>query len=278
MTRVGFSFFRVGLIAGNTLRDALRQRVLALLVLLAAALVVAVQWLRDLNFGSSELKFLADFGLGALAFFGAVLAIVATAQLFFSEIELRTVHTLLAKPVRRSEFLLGKFGGVVVVLGAYCVLMCGFVAAVLWVRETGLMRQFPDAFAQGRTVDYTALAAAGFAQWLKLDLLAALTLLIASFARTQIFASVTGFLILVICHLQSFAQAAAARTDSMATRVFAGGIALLFPDFQIFDLADWVTNPRGETWTRVAELSAYATGYTAVVLALTALSFKKREL
>ena len=67
---------------------------------------------REFNFGSSELKFIADFGFGGMTVFGSALAIIVTAQLFLGEIEHRTAMTLLAKPVYRSEFVLGKFLGV----------------------------------------------------------------------------------------------------------------------------------------------------------------------
>ena len=96
---------RIRLIAGNTLLEAARQKLFNFLLLLAVALVAGAQWFRDFNFGTPELKFLSDFGFGAMAFFGAALTITATAQLFFSEIENRTVLTLLAKPVSRADFM-----------------------------------------------------------------------------------------------------------------------------------------------------------------------------
>ena len=89
----------------------------------AVALVVSALLLGEFNFGASELKFLADFGFGALTFFGSLLAIIASAQLFFGEIENRTALTLLAKPVRRSEFILGKFVGVWAVSFLFCALV-----------------------------------------------------------------------------------------------------------------------------------------------------------
>lgn len=271
-----FSFFRVSLIAGNTLRAAWRQRLLAFLVVLAPALVVAGRGLGALNFGASELKFLCDLGFGALAFFGAVLAIVATAQLFFHEIEHRTVLTLLAKPVRRSEFLLGKLAGVSVVLALYAVVMTALIAAVLWSSELALGQQSPGTLGRDGGVKFATLAAAGAAQWLKLELLAGWTLLIASFARTQLFAIVNGFLILVICHLQFIAQTAAARSDGWLTRVAGGALGRVFPDFQLFDLSGRVVGAGGG-WTEFAWLAAYSAGHLLVLVALAAACFRKRE-
>lgn len=268
----------MGLIARNTVREAVRQRLFNFIALLAVVLVISAQWLRELNFGSSELKFIADFGFGAMAFFGAALTIVATVQLFFSEIEERTVLTLLAKPVWRAEFLLGKFGGVAVVSAAFCALLTLLLAAVLWSRETTLMHRFPDAFDHGRAVDYLGIIAAGFAQWLKLMLLSALTLLVASFARTQLFTTGAGFMILVICHLQFLAQTAAERGGSAIARMSAGALSLMLPNFQLFDFSESLGSGDGLPWTQLARLTIYAIGYAAAVCVLASFAFRRREI
>lgn len=278
MPRLPGSAVRIGLIAGYTLRQASRQRVFHAILVLAVALVVGVQWLRELSFGTSELKFVADFGFGAIAFFGAALAIASTAQLFFAEIEQRTVLTLLARPVRRSEFLLGKFAGIAAVLAVFGGVLTASLALVLWSRETALMRAYPDAFGHGRAIDYAALAGAGFAQWLKLSVLAALTLLVASFARTQLFTMVTGFFILVICHLQHFAQHAAARGGSLWSRGAAWLLATAFPDFQTFDFSESVGAGDGISAGTLAGVSGYGIAYAAAVCALAIFSFNRREL
>src|SRR5881394_3974569 len=130
MIAVPFSARRTFLIARNTLQEASRQKLLNFLVFLALGLVIGARWFRDFNFGAPELKFLTDCGFGAMAFFGAALTITATAQLFFSEIENRTALTLLAKPVSRTEFIVGKFIGVAALMAAFCVLLTMVLAAV----------------------------------------------------------------------------------------------------------------------------------------------------
>jgi|GEM_PF-108296 ABC-type transport system involved in multi-copper enzyme maturation permease subunit len=278
MSAVPFSIFRAWLIASNTLREAVRQRLFVFIALLAFALTLGAQWLRDFNFGSSELKFVADFGFGAMAFFGAALAIAATAQLFFSEIDHRTALTLLAKPVWRAEFLVGKFLGVAMITAGFCGLLTGLLATVLWARELALMRSSPGAFDHGFTLGYAAIAGAGFAQWLKLVVLSALTLLVASFARTQLFTTVSGFLILVICHLQFLMQEAAARSGSAITHGLAGWLSLLLPNFQIFDFSSGIGLGDGFVWSDLARVTLYSLGYVTAVCALTCVSFRGREI
>ena len=273
MTTVPFSIGRTGLIAAVTLREALRQKLVGLLALLAMGLVAGVRALRDFNFGAPELKFIADFGDGAIAGFGAVLTIVLMAQLFFGEVENRTALTLLAKPVWRTEFLLGKFLGVLVVIAVFCVTLTATLAVVLWQREAALRLEQPEAFAAGGAVNYGALVVEGWLQGLKLMLLAAGTLLVACFAQTQIYAVMMGFAGFVICHLQAFAHGAYERSGASVMMVPAKVIRWIFPDFQLFALE------AGGEWSAVGvtRLTLYAAGYAAVALGLAVRVFRQRE-
>lgn len=278
MRRVSFSPIRVGLIARNTVLEAARQRLFLFLLLLAVAIVGGAQWFRDFNFGAPELKFLADLGFGAMAFFGSALTIAATAQLFFSEIENRTALTLLAKPVWRAEFVLGKYLGVMVVVAAFCALLTALLAGVLLLREGALARDFPDSFPPEGVIRLADLAAAGLLQWLKLAVLAGFTLLVASFSHSQLYTVVTGFFVLVICHLQYLAQDAYARGNSPAAQALGVLIGLLFPNFQLFNFADGVGGGLHVPWDRVAKAAVYALGYVAGASALAVYSFRKREI
>jgi ABC-type Na+ efflux pump permease subunit len=268
----------VVLIAQNTLVEAARQRLVGFLVLLALGLVLGARWFRDFNFGAPELKFLADCGFGAMTFFGSALTIAATAQLFFSEIENRTVLTLLAKPVWRSEFILGKLLGVAAVIVLFCGLMTSLLALLLWTREGQLMIDYPDAFARGRTVDYAAVALGGAMQALKLGVLAALTLLVASFAQTQLFTVVTGFFVLVIGHVQYLAQESYQRSATWWGKVVGGGLSSLFPNFQLFAPADVLTALDRVAWAEAGWVTAYALAYAAVAAGLAIYSFRHREI
>lgn len=278
MNTVPFSLRRALLIAQNTLLEAARQKLLLFFLLLALGLVVGARWLRDFSFGAPELKFLADCGFGAMAFFGAALAIAATAQLFFSEIENRTALTLLAKPVWRAEFILGKFLGVAAVAAFFCALLTLLLMAVLRWREGELMREFPEAFAQGGVVSYGMVALGGLLQWLKLAVLVALSLLVASFAQTQLFTIVTGFFVFVICHLQYLAQDAYTRAGSWFAQNVGGGLASVFPNFQLFALADSLNAADAPPTAHVVRVALYAAGYCAVACALAVYCFRKREI
>lgn len=278
MSAVPFSFRRTLLIAQNTWLEATRQRLFNFLLFLALALVLGARWFRDFNFGAPELKFLADCGFGAMAFFGAAVTITATTQLFFSEIENRTALTLLAKPVWRAEFLIGKFLGVAMLIAVFCALLTALLVAVLWWREGELMREYPENFSQGRIVSYRLVVLAGVLQWLKLAVLAAFTLLVASFAQSQLFTVVAGFFVLVICHLQYLAQDSYAREGTWWGRIVSGGIATVFPNFQLFSLADSLNIADTPLWAHLVRVGLYGLGYIVAACGLAVFSFRQREI
>jgi hypothetical protein len=268
----------VALIAGNTFREAVRQRLLLVLSMVAASMVGGALFFRHFHFGSSELKLLEDVGFGAMTFFGAILAIVAPAQLFFGDIERRTVLTVLAKPVWRAEFILGKLGGVLLLLLVFCTAMTALLAGLIAWRETGLMAAHPDAFETGWKAGYAALAIGGLAQWLKLGVLAALTLFVASYARSSLFAMMAGCIALVACQLQYLARDFYGLMESGWAR---GGVwlfGLLLPDFQLFNVAERVAGGENLTVGLISGLAAYALAYTTVFSGLAVYCFRHREL
>jgi ABC-type transport system involved in multi-copper enzyme maturation permease subunit len=275
---VPFSFGRLGIVASNTFLEAVRQKLFNFLLLLAVALVASAQLFREFNFGSSELKFIADFGFGSMVFFGSTLTIAATAQLFFSEIENRTALTLLAKPIWRTEFIFGKLLGVFAVVGVFCALTTGLLLVLLYNRESTLMAANPEAFESGRLIHYGDLVMMGVLQWLKFGVLAAITLLVASFSNTNLYTVVMGFFILVICHLQYLARDAYSHVTALPLRLLVQGLGYVFPNFQVFNLADQIGIGHGIDSLVFLRVGGYALAYIAVFGGLAVYSFSQREI
>ena len=120
-------------IALNTFREAIRDRVLYLLLVFALILIAVSRLLSMLTVGNEE-KIIKDMGLGAISLFGVLTAVFVGVNLVFKEIERRTVYTLLANPVRRWQFVTGKFAGLVAVLALQVVAMSLLLFGVLAVR------------------------------------------------------------------------------------------------------------------------------------------------
>lgn len=278
-SKLRFSVRRVGVIAGQAFQEAVRQRVFLFTTLLAALLVVGSLGLRELDFGGAELKFVADFGHGALVLFGSVLTIVTTVQLLGGELENRTVLPVLARPVRRSEFICGKFFGAWAVVLVFCATVTVLLLAVLWFREQARPVQWSESplAPAGATALYAGVLVGGILQAVKFGLLTAMVLLIGSYAQTNLFAQAASFLVLTICHLQYLAHDAWRNGAGWFARIGGGAIGLLFPNFQLFG-AEYSDFGAGGEWLLAGRVVLYGLVYAAAFLALAVWSFRHREI
>lgn len=106
---------RIWAIAINTFREAARIRVLyGIIVLVVAsnllALVMGEMSIRE------ESRVARDVGLAGISLFGSLTAIFLGVFLLYSEVQRRTVHSIVSKPIERWEFVVGKYLGMALVL------------------------------------------------------------------------------------------------------------------------------------------------------------------
>src|SRR6202162_5763739 len=105
----------VALIAINTFRESVRDKVLYNLVLFAILLMGASYLIGQLTAGQ-DVKIIKDLGLAATSAFGLFIAVFIGIGLVSKEVERRSVYALLAKPVERYQLVLGKYTGLVLTL------------------------------------------------------------------------------------------------------------------------------------------------------------------
>jgi ABC-type Na+ efflux pump permease subunit len=253
-THQKFSFARVGAIASNTLLELVRQKVFYFMILFAAlgigASFVASGWKFQ-----DQFQVVKDVSLGAMSVFSWLLATLATAMVLPKDIEDRTLYTILAKPVSRLEYLLGKLAGVFTLLIVAIVLMSALFAIVLYARgqvalaET--MREYPPgpeleaALAQVRASTFDLrLVPAILVIFTKVAVCAALTLMISSFSTSWIFTVMISVVVFIIGHVQPIAreywltQSPVGPHPSPLLKAFLGFTAVIFPDFQMFNIVD----------------------------------------
>ena len=121
---------RIVVFAQNTFREAVRDKLLYNLLLFAALMIASSVVLAKLHIGQDE-RIYRDVGLAAIALFGALIAIFVGVSLVYREISQQTVYSMLAKPVHRHEFLIGKYLGLVGLLAVEIAIMFGFFLGVL---------------------------------------------------------------------------------------------------------------------------------------------------
>ena len=271
---------RLQTIALNTFREAVRQKFFGFLIVLAIAFTVSAHFFRQFDFGGSELQFIADFGWGAIFLFGSILAIVATAQLFFSEIENRTAITLLAKPVSKWEFLLGKFIGILLLLAVFTGLLVGLLFVILYLRESALKVLRPEDFAAGGDVYVFGFFVMGGLQYLKFAILSGITLFICTFSNTNLYSVILGFFVMLVCQLQYIARDFWSNLEMPALRYISFLLGKIFPNFQLFNVADSLIFCGSEhlSMQSISLIIGYGSAYVVFFYALSVWSFRTREI
>ena len=287
-----FSFFRIRAITVNTLTELTRLKVFYVLLVFALLLIGSSMFVAQFTF-QQEFQILKDVSLGAMSIFTSLLAIVATARLIPQDIEDRTVYTILAKPVPRFEYLLGKIAGVLLLLAISTLVMGAAFLLVLYMREQAVLHatlrhmsgvpreQVDDAL---RVIRSSALNIDIFPGiviiYLKACLLAALTLFVSTFATTNIFTIVVMAFIYFIGHLQATAREywLQEHGSGWITRVFLAIVALLFPDLQAFNLVDDIVAGNAISVALFLKTAVLGIFYTTIYTLLAAFVFYGKEL
>jgi len=254
----GEALRRCALVARQTLREALRLRLAGLFAALGVAVVLLALGLREFNFGAAELKFLADFGIGAIGLLGMLLAALAMAQLFFSDLECGFAACVLTKVVRRWEYLAGRLTGVMALLALF-IAGLGFVL--------GLMLAIRGAQLGAAFVPWLNFVQACGLVWMKVTLVASMTLLVGSYAGSALFAAWAGLLLAAVAHLRAFAG----QTRGLAW-------LRLWPDLGLFDVDAVLGGGQGLSGVQLLSIGSYWVTFTLLFTGMAAYVFSHREL
>ena len=254
---------RLSAITFNTFREAVRDRVLYNLILFALLLVATAPLFGEISIGVERI-ILVNFGLTAISLFGIVIAIFIGIGLVSKEIEKKTLYTILSRPVRRWEFITGKYLGLLMTLMVNAAFMtAGFYVALVVISH---------GFNKG---DGNFLVAIYFII-LEFFIVTAITLLFSSFS-SPIFAAIFAFALFVIGtfaeDLRNFAAAAHGASKWLMT-----GAAYLVPNFSSLNVISQVASQQSISGHLVLLNTMYALLYSLTATAAAVLVFERRNL
>lgn len=246
-------------IALNTFREAIRDRILYLILSFALLLIAVSHFVSLLTVGS-ELKIVKDLGLSAISFFGLLTAVFVGVSLVFKEIERRTVYTLLAQPVRRWQFICGKYAGLSLVLGSSVLVTgAGLLLAVALKGESPF-----------------GLLPAIFLGFVELELIGAFAVLFSSFTN-PILAAVGTVATYVVGHLSWSFELLEKRIPGSGVKALCRGLHAVVPNLDRLNVkasaVHGVALPPGYFVAAVA----YGFFYAAAIVILACLIFERRE-
>lgn len=251
---------RIVAVAANTFRETVRERVLYNLVFFALLMTLSGLLLRDLSIRQDE-KIIKDLGLGAMDLFGTLIALFLGVGLVSKEIERRSLYPLLAKPLSRSEFFLGKFAGLAFTLLVNVALMTLGVYAALLLADRSLPLQ---------------LLKAVYPLYLSLLLVVALALLFSSVTSAAL--SSVGTVALVIAGRFSDVIHNMRQVVPTAPGWLVSLVYYLVPNFAGFDFKGPVAYDDPVPLAALAWVTAYTLLYTTVLLSVGVALFRRRDL
>lgn len=254
---------RLSAIALNTFREAVRDRVLYNLVVFVLLLIASAPLFSAISIDIEHLA-LVNVGLTSISLFGVIIAIFIGIGLVAKEIEKKTLYTILSRPVRRWEFIVGKYFGLMMTLVVNAALMTvGFYAALLITA-----RQLSAADARLLVAIYFII--------LQFLMVTAITLLFSSFS-TPIFSAVFSFALFAIGTFSEDLRGFAALSHGL-TKVFATAAAYLVPNISAFNVILQVSHSQPVNTSLIGFNTLYALLYSAAVTAGAVIIFERRNL
>lgn len=259
---------RIYAIALNTFREASRRRVIWGIVMGVVGFNAFGIALGELSL-YEQARVARDVGLAGISIFGCVTAMVLGVSLLYNEVQRRTIHTILAKPLRRSEFVVGKYMGMAATLTVLVVLFGLVMTGLLALQDVPLTR----ALIQGVVLAYVEV------------LLVAAVAIFFSAVSSPFLSGMFTFLVFFLGRITPEIRIFIETTESPVIRVALRGALYLVPDLHLFSVSGSTVDGsyvsvHGDfvSWGYVGTGVGYGLLYITTLLVLAALIFSRRDL
>lgn len=254
------SVTRIWAVAANTFREAVRNKILYALLFVSVAMITSGVFLGRLAL-DQNIRIIQDFGLFFMTFFGMVIAVFLGVNMLYDEIERRTVYVLLATPLGRTEFLLGKYLGMLLTISVQVAIMAVVVVGLLWIEGAPIT---------------VVLGQAVFLAFAELAIVTAVALLFSSFSTPYLSGFFT-FGVFVMGRLAGDLITLLPKLEPEQVRPPLRIIAGLLPQLWRFDFTARVVYGQAVgLWTFSLTL-LYGISYAALTLVVAAYVFRRRD-
>lgn len=248
-------------IATNTVREAIRNKLLYTLVFFAVFVIAFAVLIASLSYVEGQ-RIIQDIGMAAIRLFSIGIAVFVGIGLIHGEVERRTIYTILSKPVSRSEFLVGKFLGLV--LTVWLQLACMSIAFVV----VSIATDAPLGVGHAQALIVFAM---------ELVLVVALATLFSSFT-TPMLASMFTLGVYLAGHLSRDLYALGQQADDPGMTAAATWLHRLLPDLEAFNLSIQAVHGLPITSDEVLLPILYGIGYSVVLLITASMIFGRRDM
>jgi ABC-type transport system involved in multi-copper enzyme maturation permease subunit len=262
-----FAMSRIIVIAQNTFRESVRDKILYNLLFFVFLLIISSILIAELSL-NQERVIIARMGLSVMLFFGMLIAIFIGTGLVYKEIEKRTIYAMLAKPISRPEFVLGKFFGLGATLFVNCVaILFGVLAALA----------FLNYVRYGEYQLAWSIIPAGYLIYLELLIIVAFAMVFSSFSTPalSVFFSIVLYL---ISTLSSDLLLFAGTTPVAMLKYVAYTVYYILPNLSNFNYITLVAQSNQAVPAKnLLAATGYAIVYTTLLLTISVTIFQRRN-
>ncbi len=251
---------RIIAVAQNTFREAIRDKVLYVLLFFAAVSIFGSKALGWISIGQ-DIKIVKDISLASMSVFGVLIAIFVGTSLVYKEIDKRTLYTIISQPMHRFEFILGKYLGLMAILAVVVTVMTGVAAFYVMLL--------------GGEVDRLFFLAALLTFW-KLLLITAFAILMSALT-SPILGALIVFSFYVFGHATGIFLDLPPHFDDTVAKHILEGIYYLIPNLANFDIRAEAANEVAVSGAYILWTLAYGALYTAFLLLLAILAFEEKD-
>ncbi|MEE2756439.1 MAG: ABC transporter permease [Myxococcota bacterium] len=253
-------------VAQNTFREAIRNRIFASLIFFTLGLLGFTLAMSSASL-HEEVRLMTDVGLFLTSTAAVFIAIFTGVNLVYKELERKTIYTLMAKPISRPQFLLGKYLGLLqtmfVLVSVMGVMLCGILATV------------------GGNVG-VAIMQAIWLIFIEVAIVVAVALIFSSFSTPFLSGLMTLGVFVVgrfVDALQNLRLGDADKPDAMTSLVSTviRGIVRVVPDLSIYNVTPQVVYNRPMTVEFIAQASLVGFTYIVVCLGIASVLFSRRD-
>ena len=254
------SILRIWTIGLNTVREAIRNKLLYTLLFFAIIMIGAGIVISSISYVEGS-RILQDIGLASIRLFSVGIAIFVGVGLIHGEVYRRTIYTILSKPVSRTEFLLGKYVGLVMTIWMQLAIMT--VAFVM------------VSLISGAPVD-GGHAAALLLIAMELSVIVAVATLFSAFT-TPMLASLYTLGMYIMGHMTRNLKTIGENSDVESLRVLTEVLFEVLPDLESFNLTVQAVHQLPIAASDVILPLLYGVGYSALMLVLASFLFQRRD-
>jgi ABC-type transport system involved in multi-copper enzyme maturation permease subunit len=260
-------------IAVNVFKESVRDKVLYNLVFFAVLLMAASYLLSQLTAGQ-DIKIIKDLGLAAMSLFGLFMAVFIGIGLVSKEVERRSIYSLLAKPIRRQEFIVGKYFGLVLTLFVNLSIMTiayyAVLACMAWVAGSWFKPGW-----EAPAMDPALLKAVAMIM-LQLMIVTAVALFFSTFSSPILAAGLT-FGLYIVGHFNADLKNFDRIIDSRPVVYLARALYYLLPNLAPLDVKAQVVHALPVPANYLLLNTAYAAAYIGALLTAATFIFLRRD-